>query len=171
MTYLVLKYNLVVPEVFFYALLHQVEEIVPGNDPGGEIQLGNALRTDLLGPANRRPEASGRKMHGPHGGERDAAASLRRGPTRVSEALFTSLTPNQRSVAIPSLFGCMATVLFSFQFSTLWRTEMPVIKLTQESISKLRCPEDKRSVQILRRPATVVCCLRLRSIDQDQSTW
>jgi hypothetical protein len=25
---------------------------------------------------------------------------------------------------------------------------MPVVKLTQESISKLRCPDDKRSVQI-----------------------
>ena len=25
---------------------------------------------------------------------------------------------------------------------------MPVIKLTQESISKLRCPDDKRSVQV-----------------------
>jgi hypothetical protein len=39
MTYLVLKYNLVVPEVFFYALLHQVEEIYPAMIPGEIYEL------------------------------------------------------------------------------------------------------------------------------------
>jgi integrase len=64
----------------------------------------------------------------------------------------------------------MATVLFSFQFSTLWRTEMPVIKLTQESISKLRCPEDKRSIQVCDAQHRGLL-LELRRTDQDHPTW
>ena len=47
---------------------------------------------------------------------------------------------------------------------------MPVIKLTQESISKLRCPEDKRSIQVCDAQHRGLL-LELRSTDPDHPTW
>ena len=47
---------------------------------------------------------------------------------------------------------------------------MPVIKLTQESISKLRCPDDKRSVQVCDAQHRGLL-LELRSTDPDHPTW
>ena len=47
---------------------------------------------------------------------------------------------------------------------------MPVIKLTQESISKLRCPDDKRSIQYCDRDLPGLL-LEFRSINPSKSTW
>jgi site-specific recombinase XerD len=47
---------------------------------------------------------------------------------------------------------------------------MPVLKLTQEGISKLRCPEGKRSVQICDAQHRGLL-LELRSKDRDNPTW
>jgi len=47
---------------------------------------------------------------------------------------------------------------------------MPVVKLTQEGISKLRCPDDKRSVQVcdVQHPGLL---LEIRSKSPDRFTW
>ena len=50
MTYLVLKYNLVVPEVFFFDLSHQVEEIVPAMIPGVKYTLEMLCGPTFWGP-------------------------------------------------------------------------------------------------------------------------
>ena len=47
---------------------------------------------------------------------------------------------------------------------------MPVIKMSQEIISKLRCPEDKRSIQYCDRDLPGLL-LEVRSINQSRSTW
>jgi integrase len=47
---------------------------------------------------------------------------------------------------------------------------MPVMKLTQDSISKLRCPDDKRSVQVCDAQHRGLL-LELRRTDQDHPTW
>ena len=47
---------------------------------------------------------------------------------------------------------------------------MPVVKLSQESISKLRCPEDKRSVQVCDAQHRGLL-LDLRLSDPERSTW
>jgi hypothetical protein len=47
---------------------------------------------------------------------------------------------------------------------------MPVIKLSQEGIAKLRCPEGKRSVQICDAQHRGLL-LELRRTDPDNPTW
>ena len=86
------------------------------------------------------------------------------------ETVFASLTPNQRSVAMHSL--CMYGDCSSFRFNPKRYGEqiMPVIKLTQESISKLRCPEGKRSIQYCDRDLPGLL-LEVRSINPSRSTW
>jgi integrase len=47
---------------------------------------------------------------------------------------------------------------------------MPVVKLTQEGIAKLRCPDDKRSVQVCDAQHRGLL-LELRRSDPDRPTW
>ena len=47
---------------------------------------------------------------------------------------------------------------------------MPVIKLTQEGISKLRCPNDKRAIQVCDAQFRGLL-LEIRSKNPDRFTW